>query len=544
MKWIRLWAAAALIGGSSMGAPASAQDMSFGLEETGQAEAPTKLGKPSKELADALSAFEAKKYAEAAIGFERVAAGKSKDGRGNRNRAQFLLGQSLYKMRYYQSALTVFDDISAQGPRHLFFGDTLEWLGMLASKLPEASGIIEKVGRYGIGALEEFKEKDRDLYNELLYLMGRHLYAQASFRQAIDVFQEVDPNAKQYAYAKFFEGISFVRMRQARPAIASFRAILEAIDSGNVRGVDEDRMRNLAWISLARVYYTAANQGTGAQIDGTLLGQSVESWTRVEQSSEYWLDSLFESSWAFFLADEYSRALGNVHTLYSPYFENAFYPEALVLKAVTFFVNCQVDNAEATVAQFHDRYDPVKQELDAVLRKHQDNAAFFELLKEVRNNQADLSLRVRPIVATALSDRTVLQHLEYVEILDKEEAQLMKSSESFRASPVGGKILEDVAIAKSFAVDQAGDLARGRYNRLIRELQDLSNQVDTVELEIATFRRGQIDQELQQQMSLAKQSKGGDVNVDEEHQLWPFDGEWWRDELGFYRQQVTNLCTR
>lgn len=544
MKWIRLWAAAALIGGLSMGAPTRAQDMSFGLEETGQAEAPTKLGKPSKELADALSAFEAKKHEEAAIGFDRVAAGKSKDGRGNRNRAQFLLGQSLYKMGYYQSALTVFDDISAQGPRHLFFGDTLEWLGMLASKLPEASGIIEKVGRYGVGALEEFKEEDRDLYNELVYLMGRHLYAQASFRQAIDVFQEIDPKAKQYTYAKFFEGISFVRMRQARPAIASFRAILEAIDSGDVRGVDEDRMRNLAWISLARVYYTAANQGTGGQIDGTLLGQSVESWTRVEQSSEYWLDSLFESSWAFFLADEYSRALGNVHTLYSPYFENSFYPEALVLKAVTFFVNCQVDNAEATVAQFHDRYDPVKQELDAVLRKHQDNAAFFELLKEVRNNQADLSPRVRPIVATALSDRTVLQHLEYVEILDKEEAKLGKSSESFRSSPVGGKILEDVAIARSFAVDQAGDLARGRYNRLIRELQDLSNQVDTVELEIATFRRGQIDQELQQQMSLAKQSKGGDVNVDEEHQLWPFDGEWWRDELGFYRQQVTNLCTR
>lgn len=544
MKGIRCWAVAALIGGLSMGASTRAQDMSFGLEETGQADAPTKLGKPSKQLAEALSAFEAKNYEQAAIGFERVASGKTKDGRGNRNRAQFLFGQSLYKMRYYQSALTVFDDISAQGPRHLFFGDTLEWLGLLASKLPEASGIIEKVGRYGIGALEEFKEKNPKLYNQLLYLMGRHLYAQASFRQAIDVFQEVDPKAKQYAYAKFFEGISFVRMRQARPAIASFRAILDAIDAGDVEGVNEDRMRNLAWISLARVYYTAANQGSGGQIDGTLLGQSVESWTRVEQSSEYWLDSLFESSWAFFLADEYSRALGNVHTLYSPYFENSFYPEALVLKAVTFFVNCQVDNAEATVAQFHDRYDPVKQELDAVLRKRQDNAAFFEFLKEVRNNGADLSPRVRPIVSTALSDRTVLQHLEYVQLLDKEEARLEKASETFRSSPVGVKILQDVALAKSFAVDQAGDLARGRYQRLIRELQDLGNQVDTVELEIATFRRGQIDQELQQQMSLAKQSRGGDVNVDEEHQLWPFDGEWWRDELGFYRQQVTNLCTR
>jgi TolA-binding protein len=544
MKSIRLWAAPVLIWTAFIGARASAQDMTFGLEETGQSEAPVKLGKPSKQLAEALNAFEAERYEDAAMGFELVASGKSKDDQGNRNKAQFMLGQALYRMRYYQSALTVFDDISSQGPRHVFFGETLQWLGMLASKLPEASGIIEKVGRYGIGALEEFREKDPALYNQLLYLMGRHLYAQGSFREAIDVFQEVDPKSKDYTYAKFFEGISFVRMRQARPATASFRSILEAIDAGDVKGVDEERMRNLAWVSLARVYYTAANQAQGGEIDGTLLGQSVESWTKVEQSSEYWLDSLFESSWAFFLADEYSRALGNVHTLNSPYFEDAFYPEALVLKAVTFFVNCQVDNAEATVAQFHDRYDPVKQELDAVLKKHQDNAAFFEFLKKVRNDEAELSPRVRPIVKSALSDRTVLQHLEYVAILDKEEARLGKSSEKFQGSPVGGKVLEDVALARSFAVDQAGDLARGRYNRLISELQDLGNQVDTVELEIATFRRGQIDQELQQQMSLAKQSKGGDVNVDEEHQLWPFDGEWWRDELGFYRQQVTNLCTR
>jgi tetratricopeptide (TPR) repeat protein len=542
MKWIQLWAVPVLVVGLCVGTPANAQDMSFGLEETGQSKAPAKLGKPSKRLSAASSAFESKNYEQAAMGFQRVAAGKSKDGRGNRQKAQFMLGQTLYQMGYHQPALTVFDEISQQGPGHLFFGETLEWLGKLASKLPESSGIIGIVGRYGIGALEEFKEKDTNLYNQLLYLMGRHLYAQANFRQAIDLFQEVDPGSEQYTYAKFFEGISFVRMRKARPAIASFRSILDVVDSGDAKGVDEDRMRNLAWISLARVYYTAANQGQ--DIDGTLLGQSVESWNKVSQSSEYWLDALFESSWAFFLADEYARSLGNVHTLFSPYFEDSFYPEALVLKAVTFFVNCQVDNADATVVQFHNRYDPVKAELDAVLAKHQDNADFFEFLKNVRADRADLSPRVRPIVATALSDRTVLQHLEYVSILDEEEERLSKSSDEFQGSPVGAKILEDVSLARAFAVDEAGDLARGRYKRLIRELRDLNNQVDTVELEIATFRRGQIDQELQQQMSLAKQSKGGNVQVDDEHQLWPFNGEYWRDELGFYRQQVTNLCTR
>ena len=45
-------------------------------------------------------------------------------------------------------------------------------------------------------------------------------------------------------------------------------------------------------------------------------------------------------------------------------------------------------------------------------------------------------------------------------------------------------------------------------------------------------------------MTRAAASSGGNVIVDEEHQRWPFDGEYWRDELGFYRQQVTNQCGR
>ena len=147
MKWSQLWAVPVLVVGLWVGTPARAQDMSFGLEETGQSKAPAKLGKPSKRLAAAVSAFESENYERAAMGFQRVAAGKSKDGRGNRQKAQFMLGQTLYQMGYYQPALTVFDEISEQGPGHLFFGETLEWLGKLASKLPESSGIIGTICR-------------------------------------------------------------------------------------------------------------------------------------------------------------------------------------------------------------------------------------------------------------------------------------------------------------------------------------------------------------------------------------------------------------
>jgi tetratricopeptide (TPR) repeat protein len=530
--------------------PAAAQDMTFTVDETGQPPAPPAEGPPSEALANALRLYQQERYQEAAVQFQRVVEGETQDAPANVQKAQFFLGKCLYHLRYYQSALAIFDEIGQQGQGHLYFGQTLQWLAQLATQLPPPAGIIEKVGRYGVDQLEQFNTGEtRELYNQLLFLMGRFKYNQGEFGEAVALFERVGNDSSYYVDAKFFEGIAQVRMRRARPAIAAFRAIIEVIEGNDAVGVeDEDRMLNLAWISLARVYYTAANRTdpeTGdRQVDGRLLGQAVEAWSTVDQASEYWLDALFESSWAFFLADEFSRSLGNIHTLFSPYFDDSYYPEALVLKAVTFFVNCQVENATAMVTQFHERYDPVQQELTATLGEFQDNSEFFEFLQRVRGGSANLSPRIRGIVSSALSDREVLRNLEYVRILEAEEQRLQSAPGEFQNSSLGARILQDIAVAKSFAIDQAGDVARGRYSRLIEELQNLMNQVDTIELEIATYERGTLDQEMQQQMTEAQRSSGGDVEVDEEHQLWPFDGEYWRDELGFYRQQVTNRCGR
>ena len=463
-----------VLGSSPLGSSkAAAQDdgggMQFDIEETGQPAAPPAEGPPSEALANALRLYQQERYPEAAVQFQRVVEGETQDAQANVQKAQFFLGKCLYHLRYYQSALSIFDEIGQQGQSHLYFDQTLQWLAQLASQLPEPAGIIEKVGRYGVDQLEQFNTAEsKELFNELLYIMGRFKYGQGEFQPAIELFGRVETDSSLYVNAKFFEGIAYIRMRQARPAIASFRAIIDGIEEGDVEGVEnEERMRNLAWISLARVYYTAANRTDEAgerAIDGRLLGQAVEAWNTVDQGSEYWLDSLFESSWAFFLADEFSRALGNIHTIFSPYFDDSYYPEALVLKAVTFFVNCQIENAEAMIGQFHERYDPVRLELEGLLGQFEDNTQFFDFLQQVRAGEANMSPAVRGIVSTALSDRTLLRNVEYVRVLEAEEQRLAQAPSEFQNSSIGARILQDVAVAKSFAVDQTGDLARGRYN--------------------------------------------------------------------------------
>lgn len=529
---------------------AFAQDMSFGLEETGSAPAgPPAEGPPSEALANALRLYQQERHEEASVQFQRVVEGESPDAPGNVQKAQFFLGKSLYHLHYYQSALAVFDEISQLGRGHLFFDQTLQWLAQLATQLPESAGIIDKVGRFGTEQLEQFNTAENmELYHQLLYLMGRSKYNQGEFEPAIALFEQVGRESKSYVHARFFEGISYIRMRRAQPAAKAFREIVEGIDAGDVSGVDNvDRMRDLAWISLARVYYSAANKVNDEgerEVNGEFLGGAVDAWSRIGSESEYWLDSLFEASWAFFLADEYSRALGNIHTLYSPYFRQAFYPEAAVLKAVVFFSNCQMENATAMVQQFHEQYDPVKEKLDEILARYPDNQQFFDFLKKVREGNANLPREIRGIVSSALSDRTVIANLEYVALLEGEEKSLSRAASQFKNSSLGARILQDILVAKSFAIDQAGNIAKGRYSRLIEEMQDLSNQIDTVEIEVLNYTRGQIGEELQGAMNLAGQSTGGSVEVDSEHVVWPFNGEYWRDELGYYRQEVTYKCGR
>lgn len=537
--------------GGRVHADDSDADMSFDFDDVEATVAdltPPEKGEPTADLRAALQLYSASRFPEAAMALQRVVDGETDDDAGNVQLAEFTLAKTMYSMRFYQSALALFDEITIAATGHHHFDESLQWLAQLATQLPEPAGITERIGRYPLARIETFDTpENQQLYNHLLFLMGRHLYNEGDFESAAEFFGKIGETSPFYIEGKFFEGITYIRMRRARPAVSAFRTILDSANSSRAPVADRDRIRNLAWISLARVYYTAANRvdpATGdTEIDGRFLGQAIESWNQVEESSEYWLDALFESSWAFFIANDHSRALGNIHSLNSPFFRGAYYPEADVIKAVTFFVNCQYDNALATLGKFHDRYDPIARQLDEIFEKYRDNVAFFEFLRDVRAGHAVLPENIEGIVRSSLSDRTVLAHVAYVRVLDEESKRLQEMPDEFQNAGVGMRILADIEIARSYAIDETGDLTRGRYRRLVDELQDLTNQIDTVELEILTAQREGLSTEAQAAADIAREGQG-EVIVDEEHQLWPFDGEYWRDELGFYRQRVTHQCGR
>ncbi|MDP9151260.1 MAG: hypothetical protein M3O36_15140, partial [Myxococcota bacterium] len=351
--------------------------------------------------------------------------------------------------------------------------------------------------------------------------------------------------------AQFFAGISNVQMRRSVPAVQSFQRIVGAIDEG-VEGVeDEARMRDLAFLSEARTYYSASvrlDENNSPTIDSSKLSAAVKYWNKVDEGSEYWLDALFEESWAYFMAGDYSHALGNIHTIESPYFPHSYYPEADVLKAVIYFANCQYDDALTIVARFRGKFEPIRDELAKTLEKFKKGAnqedEFYKFLKDVRDDKATISPKIAPIVKTSLSDRQLLRNLEYVRLLDEEEARFKKSPNSFKNSKLADLVKDSVHDARELAIRNAGDLARNRYERNLADLNEQLRNGQKILIDITSAQRNQLDQAMQGAQVTVEESKANIVKPDEEHVIWPFNGEYWRDELGFYRQTITSKCGR
>lgn len=522
-------------------------------EEAVEEAPPVTAGQMTEAAAAAKRLFDQERWAQAADALQRVVAGETGDDPGNQQLCQYWLAISLYRLKFYQASYSMFGFIANQ-KNHLKHAQTLLWLSKLATQLPEPAGIIDSVGKYSDAHLATFNNpQQRDLYYQLNYLLGRYKYQHdKSYEEAIRLFNRVQPSSKYFVHAQFFSGISYVQLRKSVPAVRSFQKVETALEEGVEDVEDPERLRDLAYLSQARTFYSASirldPETNAPSVDSEKLSAAVKYWNLVDETSEYWLDALFEESWAYFMAGDYPRALGNIHTIQAPYFPGSFYPESQILKAVIYFTNCNYEAASTVVARFNKKYVPIRDELRRVLKNYEGEEKsedFYKFLLEVRAGTADLNPAIKGIVEDSLSDRQLLRHIEYVKQLDSEMDHFKKSPGAFRTSGIGQYVQDRLGESRQVAVKSTGELAKSRYRRFILELEERLRDGEKILIDITAAQRNLLDESLRAgQMSQAESKIYGVVNPDEEHVIWPFDGEYWRDELGFYRQVVESACGR
>ncbi len=484
---------------------------------------------------------------------------------GDATRAQFWLAKSLFQIGFYSGSLAVFDEIVVVGPSHPYHQLTLPWLASLSRKLPEGAGVLEKVGTYQAKDLEN--EAFDAVRDELYFLLGRYHYGLGDLGQAIALLSQVPRESDYFISAQYFLGVAETRSYHGPEAVEAFKNVLRKnIELRDARGKKKNRKANKMarmsdkkkrrlGISVAELDFEEQNQRFD-ELANIALGYifyqvgkfdvGLRYFNKIGIQSPYWLDSVFAASWSEFRLVEvdpepdnanrhYQRSLGYIHTLNAPFFFDYLYPEALILKAVTYYFNCRYAAAKASIEEFSSRYVQTKQDLSDLLDQAPEDYELYELSVKIRDETSGLEPFVEMVARKSLQDKTLEKYYDFVNRLRYEQDTLFKEQSSeFQGGNLGVYLQENLDLTISLAKERTGAQARQRISAQIADIKKLEREAIKVEYEI-----------VEKLKKLGEESEGtiAKIKPSSEEERYNYNGEYWQDELGFYYYRVTSVCT-
>ncbi len=455
----------------------------------------------------------------------------------------YMLGKSLYKMGLYHSALNQFKAVLSRGANGKFFKSALEWLFYIADKTVNEQIVLEEVARY---ANFDFPERFRSQFRYLLaryhFVRGKALdeagqgeEAKKSFEEARKLVLQVPRGDRFYGKVKYLQGTIDFKEGAFPQALESFKEVVRA---NNPRGGYADaHQRALAFMQLARTHYGHKQNR-----------YAIFYYDKVERGSDQWLEALFESSWAHFRIGQYERALGNLITLSSPFFKDEYFPEALILKAVVYFENCRYKEARAILEEFEQTYMPVHNELEKITAQKSDSQGYWDMLAEIQRRNVESGGRgstvlLERIFKLALSDKDLKAANDSILEVEKEQDTIGGLGDRFRYSDLAKSLNEGLKAERAALAQKAGVLAKSKLENELTQLKDLLGQALRIKFETTDMEKRALEDELAGGPKLVQlKNYKFSCAVGDERECWPYEGEYWRDELGTYEYTLTKGC--
>jgi len=453
--------------------------------------------------------------------------------------AHYLLGKTLYRMGLYHSALGEFSTILSRGEQTRFFSKSLEWLFFIGRKTTNESIILDEVARY---ANAEWPEQYR---NEFYYLLARYQFVRG---RALDQVEQKAEAAKSFQEAhrlaaKVPRGdVFYDREGNQTAAVEALKDVVRLTRPGGDAISAEARsnamVRELAFMDLARIHY-AARQNRYA----------IYYYGKIERGRPEWLEALFESAWASYRIGQYEQALGNLVTLSSPFFRDEYFPEALLLKAVVYYENCRYRESSAIIQEFERRYKPVYEELDALVKKDMDATQYYQVLADVQSRlrgtgpTTPMDVILERVLKLALTDRELKNTNDAILEVEKEVDLIAGRGTAFRSSELARYLQDRLTKERQQLVNRAGIMARGKLELELSNLRTLLGNGERIKFETTGKEKEFLEEQLQAggRKAIVKNYRYS-VAVADDQLYWPFQGEYWRDELGTYSYTLTKGC--
>ncbi|TNE88830.1 MAG: hypothetical protein EP330_13330 [Deltaproteobacteria bacterium] len=349
-----------------------------------------------------------------------------------------------------------------------------------------------------------------------------HVYAARSLLRSGDYAgsaaraRQVDKGSKHFPAAKLVEGAARSQERDHQGALAAFA-------TADSRGTDpSDNWRRAVQVNLARTYFALGNQP-----------KALTHYANVDRGAPNWLQVHFEVAWAHFRMGDMAGTLATLHSLESPFFADGYWAEAELLEAYALFYMCKFPAARERIESFETRWKPVRAKLDASRKVTAPQA--WDDLRAVEAGGSPSHLPVE-VLDRYTWDLRAEESQALVDALAAEAGELTAAGLSEEAALVDAR--RDAVIAEEGARILAhADTMRRELDGMLQDVE--ITKLDLLDLEKRLYESAAVSGDLGMGNPL------GDIRTIRakgDARVWPFQGEYWADEIGYFRVTARSDC--
>lgn len=362
--------------------------------------------------------------------------------------------------------------------------------------------------------------------SRMAYLAAREAHRQGSYGTALAILKMVQADDPYYAEAKSLEGVILSLQGRPRDALAPLLIAQAKADEAGKNA----RLQNAIRLNLARAYFAAEN-----------FPRSIEYYVTVDRSSVYWPEAQFERAWAHFRITDMNGAIGLLHSLGSPFFDDWYFPEADLLRVYSQFLLCKFPDASRGLDDFKLTYAPALATLREVASRDPD-ALFAELRKhvEARERGQDSGGDLPRMITRQYEDED--RFLDSLTAVRKAEDEITRL-QNVAANPFAAKVAEQVRARRKVLIEEEGSRVQARASKMAEQLDGMlgdaeMSKLDMMQFETRLYERASQTGKLPDQRRQVERA----IRVKKDQHGWPWEGEYWADEVGYYRVNTQSDC--
>lgn len=433
--------------------------------------------------------------------------------------------QEYYHVEAYSQLAGIFEELSLPYSSLLTYQKALS---LDATRIPSAvEKSISLADQLGDGqVLEEIFasnvgiEVDAEIKSRMAYLAAREAFQRGDLGPAFGILQMVKETDPDFPEAQNLLGVIMTHQDREESALVPFQIAIK-------KGVELNKpakFQDAVVMNIARAYFTAEN-----------FPQASVYYAQIPRDSVYWLDAHFERAWAHFRAKDMNGVLGLLHTHNSPFFEQEYYPEAELLRIYSLMMLCKFPEANQQIDLFVERFTPQQKLLDDISSRTGEEL-FTEIRSAVETGKSDLP---EMITRRFVDEDRFLDALKSVKSAE-DEANRLQNVAGNEFAKMASSLVE---ARKTAIIETEGKRIKTKIQTMADDLQEMLSSTDISKLDILDMETQMLEraavtgelEEAKRQVKRSKRLKKGEL-------VWPYEGEYWADEVGYYQVNTKSEC--